>query len=454
MKKSLNLISKPIFKFIGIINLALRNVFRRKIRTLITSSAIAIGVILIVVMFSLGLGVNQWLVEAIATQTDMRLVTVFQQSFATKPIFKRLITPGNKPKKLEKKEKPVLSNETIDMFKKIPDVETVIPILGITVDSVLVEGEENPVYSPFVFAMPISRDTPNIKRVLAGDPYSLDKQSDGIVITTFFLRRLGIVEGPYEGWIGKRMILTVPTKIAPTGITATTVEAKTIQGIVIGVVDIGLENDDLFINLDAATELLAQSAEMSKDEFLNKIGYYTVLVRVGDVSNTRKVADVINELGFIAQTAEDYIKMINDIFTTVQIALSTFGVVSLVVAALGIANTMIMSIYERTREIGIMKAIGAPRGTIRVLFLTEAGLIGILGGLVGVLLGYGITQIGSVIISKLLQNQGIPVNSLFSYPLWLGVGSVVFSCLVGVIAGIYPSLKAASLDPVAAMRYE
>lgn len=448
MKGIFDLILKPVIKFVGIIDLVLRNVFRRRIRTFLTSGAITIGVFLIVVVFSLGLGVNKWLVDEISTQTDMRLVTVLPPSLVQKSFLGWFTPEGKKSKEI------VLSEGMIEELKKIPNVESVTPILALTVDKVVVEGEENPIYFPTVSAMSIVRGTPYIKDVLAGEPEVLDNQSDGVVATTFFLRRLGIVEGPYDRWIGKKMRLTIPIRVAPTGILYTTVESKEIQCVVVGIVDIGLGNSDLFVNFDTATAFLTESAEMSKDDFLRKIGYYAAIVRVNDASNTENVATIIEKLGLISQTPKDYIKLINNMFKTVQLSLSAFGFVSLIVAGLGIANTMIMAIYERTKEIGIMKAIGASRWTIRTLLLTEAGLIGLFGGLVGVLLGYGATRVGSAVILKILHDQGIFMNRLFFYPLWLGISATVFSCLIGVLAGVYPAQKAASLDPVEAMRYE
>jgi len=125
------------------------------------------------------------------------------------------------------------------------------------------------------------------------------------------------------------------------------------------------------------------------------------------------------------------------------------------VAALGVTNTMIVAIYERTREIGIMKAIGASRGDVLKLFMAEASLIGFLGGVVGLVLGSLLGRGVDWVAHLYLQAQEVTgIGSLSVVPWWLAAGAVAFATLVGLVAGVYPAFQAARLDPVAALRYE
>ncbi|SHE50105.1 ABC transporter [Caldanaerobius fijiensis DSM 17918] len=126
----------------------------------------------------------------------------------------------------------------------------------------------------------------------------------------------------------------------------------------------------------------------------------------------------------------------------------------LFVAAIGVINTMIMSIYERTRSIGIMKAVGASKDNIKNLFLVESGLLGFIGGIMGILFGWLGTKILGFIFNIYIKSKGGTYTEIFYIPLWLVLGSLAFSILVTVIAGLYPATRAAKLDPIEALRYE
>ena len=138
-------------------------------------------------------------------------------------------------------------------------------------------------------------------------------------------------------------------------------------------------------------------------------------------------------------------------FAMVQAVLGGIGAVSLLVAAIGIANTMMMSIYERTKEIGVMKVIGCGLGNIRQMFLLEAAFIGFIGGVVGNLL----SLILSAVINTLVSGENMGFSGNISYiPVWLVLASLGFAVLVGMAAGYFPALRAMRLSPLAAIRNE
>jgi putative ABC transport system permease protein len=152
---------------------------------------------------------------------------------------------------------------------------------------------------------------------------------------------------------------------------------------------------------------------------------------------------------------------INQFFVVVQAILGGIGAVALLVAAFGIANTMTMAIYERTREIGLMKAIGATNQDVMSVFLAEAGGIGFLGGLGGVLLALGLNAVINLLAQMLLpQGGGIFGSqqgesfSLAYTPLWLPIFAITFATLIGIGSGIYPAIRAAALNPIQALKYE
>jgi ABC-type antimicrobial peptide transport system permease subunit len=134
--------------------------------------------------------------------------------------------------------------------------------------------------------------------------------------------------------------------------------------------------------------------------------------------------------------------------------LAGIGGVALLVAAIGIANTMVMAVLERTREIGIMKAIGGSDGDIRRIFLIEASAIGLFGGVAGVSLGWLVGRVINFGANVYIQQQGGTAGNLFSLPFWLIGGAIGFSIAVSLVAGSYPAARAAKLNPIEALRHD
>lgn len=190
----------------------------------------------------------------------------------------------------------------------------------------------------------------------------------------------------------------------------------------------------------------------------NKDGYNNVIVRAESPEVVVEVTDQINELGFMAYSPQSTVEGINGFFTILQIIFGGIGAIALLVAAIGIANTMTMAILERTREIGLMKAIGATNKDVLTIFLGEAAGIGFLGGLGGVLIGWGGSKVLNVLAMQFLASQaqqGMISSGLSAVtPSWLLLFAIIFATLVGFLSGLYPALRAATLEPVMALKYE
>jgi len=188
---------------------------------------------------------------------------------------------------------------------------------------------------------------------------------------------------------------------------------------------------------------------------LAKQGYSSFTVKADQASNAAAVAtNIKNTYKVGAVDAETSIKSQLAIFNILGLVLGGIGGIALVVAAVGVVNTMIMSILERTREIGVMRAVGARRGTVSLLFTFEAGLLGFFGGVFGLVIGYGAMLIANPLINKQLQGNSITGSNIISLPIWLIVGVIGLTTLIGILAGLYPARRAAHLDPVEALHYE
>ncbi len=186
-------------------------------------------------------------------------------------------------------------------------------------------------------------------------------------------------------------------------------------------------------------------------------GYQSAEVRVADVSNVESIKEEIKKRGFRAWSLTNQVEEIERIFLIVNSALALIGGISLLVASFGISNTMIMSIRERTREIGVMKAIGGSDGEIMRIFFVEASLIGLAGGALGVLGGWGIDRLANMLANRwILSKVGQAVRHIefFSIPWHLSSGAILFAIVVSLIAAIYPAMRAARVDPIKALRYE
>ncbi|MFN2483227.1 MAG: ABC transporter permease, partial [Pyrinomonadaceae bacterium] len=184
-------------------------------------------------------------------------------------------------------------------------------------------------------------------------------------------------------------------------------------------------------------------------------GYQMAVVRVSDPDTLTDVQKKLNDLGFSAFSIVDQLKEIRTVFLIINSSLGLLGGISLLVASFGIANTMIMSILERTREIGIMKAIGAEDREIKLIFFVEAALIGFAGGVLGSLAAWGIDVLSNHIAYRFfLKPRGISYVTFFALPPYLWLGAIAFAVAVSIAAALYPAARAARIDPVKALRHD
>jgi putative ABC transport system permease protein len=186
----------------------------------------------------------------------------------------------------------------------------------------------------------------------------------------------------------------------------------------------------------------------------NQPVYSSISVRVKNPAQVQLVEDAIKKKGFGTFSILDASRGLQQVFKVLYAFLGIFGSLALIVSSIGIVNTLVMAILERRREIGIMKAIGASDGDVKKLFFAEAGAMGILGGIVGVVLGWAIGQLINFGTNIYLKSQSFPPEHFWAVPWWLVALAIAFSFVVSLVSGLYPAGRAAKLDPVQALRYE
>lgn len=186
----------------------------------------------------------------------------------------------------------------------------------------------------------------------------------------------------------------------------------------------------------------------------NVVSYPRVTVNLETGADPFAVADTIEAMGFQARSFAEQFEEIREVFLWFNLALGAIGLVALITASLGIINTMIMSILERRREIGVLKSLGADDTHIRLFFLMESATIGLVGGVVGVVFGWIVTRVASAVAQAIMAQRDIPPVDLFVLPWWLVLVSMALGLVVSVLAGYYPAVRAARIDPVQALRGE
>jgi putative ABC transport system permease protein len=185
-----------------------------------------------------------------------------------------------------------------------------------------------------------------------------------------------------------------------------------------------------------------------------KTSYASLTVRAKSPSQVEPIESAIKDMGFSTFSLLDATRNLRLFFTIFDSLLAIFGSLALAVSTLGIINTLVMAILERRREIGVLKALGAADRDVKQLFFAEAGVMGLMGGIFGVGMGWLIGRAVTWGTNVYLRRQNLPPAHVFSVPMWLVLGGIAFSIVVSLVAGLYPASRAARLNPVEALRYE
>jgi putative ABC transport system permease protein len=220
----------------------------------------------------------------------------------------------------------------------------------------------------------------------------------------------------------------------------------------------GYGNARLLMPLETAATLRAAQVndlrDIVRDSKANKTTYPSLSVRAKSPSLVEALEASIKALGFNTFSLLDASKSLRTFFSVFDLLLGIFGSLALAVATLGIVNTLVMAILERRREIGVLKALGAADSDVQQLFFVEAGVMGFLGGILGVLFGWLLGRALTYGTNVYLHRQNLNSIELSSVPWWLVLSALVFAVLVSLAAGLYPASRAAKLNPVDALRYE
>ena len=419
-----------------LVRTALGNLRRRPVRNILTSAGVVIGIITLVAMVSFGVGVQAEVNRNFAALglENVFISPTFPEEDAFDPFgFAEPLVP--------------LTPEIVAAFRAMPEVGSVTPSLDLpsNMEVSLTIGEQT---IPVRFSGDFGGGPPMMgnmapPEMLAGNPLGEGDTSGVVLLSGVADELLGENGGDYAGLVGKRVTLTVRL---PRG------ETRGFTSLVVGV-----ENRHGFqtVELGLQERIEIKSWWYGRPDTLNTDGYDMLIVRAVDDSAVSAVLAAAESLGVQAQSLGAVLEIANRVLAVMQALLGSVGGLALLVATLGVANTMMMAIYERTREIGVLKALGARNKEVRRMFTADAVLLGFIGGVVGLVLGTLLGRLVDWLGHLYLASEGVTgIGRMSIVPPWLAVGALVFAAFIGVLGGFYPAARAARLDPVAALKHE
>jgi putative ABC transport system permease protein len=455
-------------KFTDAIDLSLRNLRQSRLRTSLTTLGVSIGIASLAGMISLGIGLEDQVVGRFKQSGLFGSITVTSQGDlrgALAQLGQRggLRTPGARGEGAPSGRAPVeLDGDAIQRISALQKVREVTPNLRLPVEATI--GEFS---SPVIATgTPMSSKGEGAFQTFAYGEFFKDESESDCLLTLDMATR--IAEKDTGSLIGKMLTLSYAAsqRSLSDGVAdGFQVHRMEVQCRIAGIVErnpgaigpggaLALSGVMLTMGLARAIEVdIVNDAQTLLREPGSAKTYSAITVKVKQSQYTQDVEDDLRRMGFQAFSIDDALRGAKTAFIVLNIINSLIGSIALTVSLLGIVNTMVMSILERTREIGIMKAIGASDNDIRWIFLGEASVIGLMGGLFGIALSWVVGHVINFGANLYIQSQGGTPGTLFSLPLWLIGAAIAFSILVSLGAGSLPASRAARLDPIQALRH-
>lgn len=437
----------------SLLTLSVENLGRRKGRAFMTAIGVVIGTAAIVVLVSLGMGLQRSASYQFGNIGELTQIQVMPNWEFVETVSVASTGPGGPSG--PSVPQIVITDNTLAQIAQFPHVEGVYPRDYLQSGYIQVGRLEG-----WTTIMGIERGTLEAMGVIA-EQGGLPLEHGTVVVGYAVPQNLYDPRPrPGQDSSGPPDLFDQTLKIILSKYSSEGVETrKTVQARVTGVLAESRGESDWSIYMSLVDVESYNQWIMGRKIDHDKEGYPLAIITVDEVSQVIAVADQINELGFLTYTPQSYIQGINGFYLMLQIIFGGIGAISLFVAALGIANTMTMAIMERIREIGLMKAVGATNRDVLGIFLGEAAGIGLFGGIGGVVLGWSVSQVvnllGLVYMAQQSDQMGGMAPVIASYtPPWLLGFALLFAVLVGILSGLYPALKAATMIPVVALRYE
>ncbi len=431
-----------------LMELAGRNMRNARLRNLLTTMGIAVGVASLVAMLSLGIGL-----QGFANHQLMKS-GMFQTVFVTS---RQDIRNQEENADAKPEESPLLNDEARAKISALPGVEEVSPEVRATAE---VDYGDKTNFTFLAGLPPSARDEEAVEK-MKGHFFS-SATADEVLVQRDFAKKLD-PQNP-DSVLGKSLVVRYAERQTGDDSSSFSIERKEKSFKIVGLLDeepFGgmrmISRARVFLPTQSAEAMNLMQPADTQQLVRSTSGartYSMLTVRMKSASYAEKVEESVKKMNFSAYSYLDATKSIRRFFAVLDMFLGIFGSLALAVASLAIVNTLVMAVLERRREIGIMKALGASDGDVKKLFFAEAATMGLIGGAMGVALGWVIGRAINFGTNLYLHKMKMPAENLWTVPLWLVLGAVGFAVLVSILAGIYPAARAAKLDPVQALRYE
>ncbi len=439
------------------------NLRKKKLRTFLTTSGVMIGIGALVSMLSFGRGVQKNITDRFKELDLFNYITVFPRSEQSQA---KQSSANNEAEEDETQQVRVLDDDFIQEVTKIKGVESAFPEVRFPA-LVRFKGKQK-----FTLIQVLSADIgrSGLVKFRAGRPYAPD-DANSLIISDILLRRMK-VKDPQTA-IGEKIevstLMLDSDLLSPANITSVIQGDKlpfSQEGYTFTIVGVAERmgfggamplRSDVYIAPAASKKMKKVSLTSIQDFFQSSQqakGYSAVNIKVSSVRYIEPVKARIEDLGLKTFAVIDELEEIKTVFIFMDMFLFALGMIAITVASLAIINTMVMSILERYKEIGIMKAVGASDRDVKKIFFFESGVIGFLGGVFGLALGWVVSMLINQVANYFLAKQAVPYIDYFSFPWWLCLGAVIFPILISLVAGIYPASRAARVDPVVALRHD
>jgi putative ABC transport system permease protein len=437
-------------RFRDLLTLVFGNLIRLKTRLIMTAGGVLIGSAAVLLLIALGLGLQRNALESLGDVGDLSLLRVYLPQGVEFSILDPRLAG----------EIALLNSNTLEEIAAWPGVVGITPQVHVRTSTTL-RLSNLEAYSP-VFGVD-TQQLHNFNLELASGRLDLGPGQAILgaksISNLFDPRKKEYVPETLE-WQDSNADLILTRYFDDASM-----ETKRHRLQVVGVLEEtgGFIDYGIFVPIEEAVRWNAWIDGKPFDH--NRYGYESIWVKSSNASDAYQIEQTLSEMTFRVDTNRKMLAQLDQFFQFIKIMLGGIGAIALLVSAFGIANTMIMSIYERTREIGLLKALGARNIDILMIFICEAALIGLLGGMGGVLFAFTLARLsnhfGATWLSRIPNAFGPPGSIpglsgaiIFEIPAWLIGFAIAFSTFVGIFSGIYPAMRAASLDPLAALRHE
>jgi putative ABC transport system permease protein len=439
------------------------NLWKKKLRTVLTIFGVMIGIGALVSMFSFGQGIQDNITNTFNELQLFNYVSVYPRSenHHTDPSSEHPGAPEQTGPNTQ-----ILDDDFIRHVTELEGVESAFPEVRFPA---MIRFNEEEKFS-LVQVLPADVCQSGLMKIRAGRPYT-PEDANALIISDSLLRRMDVKEP--ETVIGQEIeisTLTVDLSLSNIPNIVTFLRGKGLpfsrqsyQFTIVGVTEkMGFAGpmpvrSDVFIMPAKSDNMKKLSLTSIWDLFQSSQqakGYSMVNIKLFSTKYIEPVKKKMKDKGFRTFALIDHLEEIKTGFIFMNMFLFAVGMIAITVAALGIINTMVMSILERYKEIGIMKAVGASDGDVKKIFLFESGAIGFLGGVLGLILGWIVSMLINQIVNYFMIKQGAPHMNYFSFRWWLCIGAIIFSILISLGAGIYPTMRASRVDPVVALRHD